>query len=347
MKKYYSLALIVVSFNLLFGQQESQFANLVNNPYFFNPAAGGMYDLVQLDLGYRNQWLAASGNPTSFYLSGHSQIKFGKGGDKVLQEFNLSKDNKYEDPIRTVEKLKHVVGGKITSDAIGVFQKTAIYGSYAVHVPIMNQLNVGLGFSGGYSNFGVNSQNTLVLDDNDNAFNQFLATTGQQRNFDLQTGLVVYSERLYVGLSATQLLPRTMTFNNIETGNTLNRHLILMSSYRFPINDEIDLEPFTIIKGTKNSPISVDLGSRVRFNRVAWAGLQYRTSRSFAVSGGLNIMRNFTVAYAFEYGTKKVRISNAGTHEIQLGYLIGNNRNTQKEIKDKDKDVLKKGDEKK
>ncbi len=105
-----------------------------------------------------------------------------------------------------------------------------------------------------------------------------------------------------------------------------------MTSYAFEATDMIDIEPFLMLKGVKGSPTSFDIGARVKYNKSMWAGIQYRKGNSFVVSAGMNFLKNFNFSYAFEYGTKAVRISNAGTHELQLGILIGNNRNVDKEI---------------
>lgn len=329
--------LIVLSFPISLGvnaQQEAQFANVVNNPYIFNPAAGGMYDLMQLDLGYRNQWLASTGNPRTMFLTGHSQIRIGKSGGNVLQEFNTKGDNLYEGPVRTIGKMKHIVGGKFMTDAIGPFQKTSVLASYAFHLPLTKTLNAGLGLGFGWGNFQINPNEAKLIEADDVAFLKFNGQVSKQNVLDVQSGLVIYSERFYLGISGTQLLNNTWNINSIETGNTLNRHLFVVSSYRIPIEEEVlDLEPFVIIKGVKGSPISADIGARAHYNKYMWGGLQYRTGNSFAVSFGINVMKNFHVAYAFGYGAKKVRMSNAGTHEIQLSYLLGKNRNLDKEIK--------------
>lgn len=315
-----------------FAQQESQFGNYIHNPYIYNPAAGGMSNVAQIDLGYRNQWIAASGNPTTIYLSGHTQITGKKSGKETLSEFNNDHENIYKTPERTVGELKHIIGAKFMNDGIGPFQKTSTYGSYAVHLPLTKKVNIGVGLSAGWGNFQINPNKVILQHQDDNTYNQFMGQTMKQNNLDIESGLVLYSNRFLFSLSGTQLLNNSMIDSKIETGNTLNRHLFIISSYRFTLADKVDLEPFVIIKGVKNSPTSFDLGARVRYNQSMWAGIQYRRGNTFVISAGMNFLKNFNFSYAFEYGTAPVRISSAGTHELQLGILIGKNRNTDKEI---------------
>lgn len=318
-------------------QQETQFSNYIHNPYLFNPAAGGMMDVVQIDLGYRNQWISTSGNPTSTYLTGHVQVGSKHQGTTGIGEFNINRENIYQTPTRSIGSLKHVVGAKFINDAIGPFQKTNVFGSYAVHLPLLKNLNMGVGLSAGWGNFQINPNKTILHDPNDATFNQFAGQTASQNNLDLQTGIVLYNNRFLFSMSATQLLKPTISVNQVETLNTLNRHLFIMGSYRFEMTAKIDLEPFAFLKAVQHSPIALDLGARVKYNKSIWGGLQFKTSKSFAITAGTNFLRNFSLAYAFEYGVKATRISNAGTHEVQLGILIGNNRNTDKEIKESKK----------
>lgn len=321
-------------------QQESQFANFIHNPYIFNPAAGGMMDVVQFDLGYRNQWLSADGNPTTVYLSGHSQITSKNSGKTAISEFNMDKENVYRTPVRTIG-LKHVVGGKFMRDGIGPFQKTSMYGSYAIHIPVMQTLNVGVGLSAGWGNFQIDPNKVVLHDADDATYNQFMGHISKQNVLDLQTGLVLYNDKFFFGLSGTQLLNNTLSVSQIETGNTLNRHLFLMSSYRMKLTKMVDLEPFLIVKAAQHSPTSFDFGMRVKYDKSIWAGIQYRRGNSFAISAGMNFLRNFNFSYAYEFGTAPTRISTAGTHELQLGIVIGKHRNTNKEIKETKKEKAK------
>lgn len=328
------LGMILFLSSSIFAQQESQFANYIHNPYIFNPAAGGMMDLIQVDLGYRNQFTGTDGNPSTVYLTGHTQIGSKNEG---IGEFNLNKDNLFQTPDRTIGKLKHVIGGKFSKDGIGPFQKTSLYGSYAVHMPLIKTLNIGVGLSAGWSNFQIDQNKVILHDDNDNIYNQFSSNLSKQNNLDIQTGLVLYNDRFFFGLSGTQLLNNTVNIEQIETANTLNRHLFLLSSYNLGISEKLDLEPFVLIKAAQKTPTSFDLGIRIKYNKAIWGGIQYRKGNTFAVSAGMNVLKNFNVSYAFEYGTKSIRIGNAGSHELQLGFLIGNNRNVDKEIKESKK----------
>lgn len=336
MKNMYTFVLLIGTLLVVpftsYTQQESQFGNYIHNPYLFNPAAGGMYNLAQIDLGYRNQWLAATGNPTTMYVSGSTQI-FGKNtGVDPIGEFNTGRENIYQTPERTVGSLKQVVGAKFMYDGIGPFSKTSFFASYGVHMPLTKTYNIGVGLGAGYGSFQIDHNRVVLHDANDQLFNQFAGQSANQNILDVQSGLVIYSNRFMFSLSGTQLVNNKISVQQMETGNNLNRHLFIMTSYAFPVTDIVDLEPFVMVKGVKGSPTSFDVGARVKYNKSMWAGVQYRTGNSFVISAGMNFLRNFNFSYAFEYGTKAVRISSAGTHELQLGILIGNNRNTDKEI---------------
>lgn len=332
-------ALLVVPFTSN-AQQESQFGNYIHNPYLFNPAAGGLYNLAQIDLGYRNQWLASTGNPTTMYVSGSTQV-FGKNtGVEPLGEFNTGRENTYQTPDRTVGHVKQVVGAKFMYDGIGPFTKTSFNGSYAIQMPLTKNYMIGLGLGAGYGNFQIDHNRVVLHDANDQVFSQFAGQTASQNVLDVQSGLVIYSNRFMFSLSGTQLVKNKISIQDMQAGNNLNRHLFIMTSYALRASEMVDVEPFIMVKGAKGSPTSFDVGARFKYNKSIWAGIQYRTGNTFAVSAGMNFFKNFNFSYAFEYGTKAVRLSNAGTHEIQLGILIGKSRNVNKEIEDSKKEEV-------
>src|SRR5688572_1201753 len=104
-------------------QQDIQFSQTLFNPYVFNPAAAGLTNLTEMNIGMRTQWLAVEGKPQTYYANVQSQIRFKKAKDAVLDEFNREGRSFYDSPQRTIGR-KHILGGKFVSDVIGPFNKT-------------------------------------------------------------------------------------------------------------------------------------------------------------------------------------------------------------------------------
>jgi type IX secretion system PorP/SprF family membrane protein len=318
-------------------QQEYQFANTINNPFLLNPAAGGMTDVMQFEASSRMQWVGYDGGPRSILLSGNSQISFKSTDKKVLTEFNIHDETLFEGPKVSTSKSKHVIGGKVWNDAIGPFNKTSIQGSYAYHLPLTKTINFGIGLGFGFSNFRLNENKVILHQTDDNVYNQFLGSASQQNLGDAQAGLVVYSEKFFVGLSSSQLLNNKVKLDQIMTNSNFNRHFFMIAKYRIDGGSDLAFEPTAVLKYVGNSPLSMDFGVRSILKNASWFGIQYRTNSALIFQIGSNLIKNFYVNYSYEQCIGKIRTSGSSTHEIQLGYYIGKNRNVDKEIKENKK----------
>jgi type IX secretion system PorP/SprF family membrane protein len=335
MKKLISIIFVFGAFFhsfLLRAQQEYQFANAINNPYLLNPAAGGMTDVIQLEATARVQWLGYNGGPKTMLFAGNSQIDF-KKGENVLGEFNIDDKKLFEAPEVSTAKRKHVVGGKVWSDAIGPFSKVAIQGSYAYHMPFSKKLNMGLGIGLGYSNFRLDDSRVTLYQNDDAFYQQFQGNTAQQNLADAQGGIVLYGERLFVGISGSQLLKNKVKLNQIISGSVFSRHYFFVFKYKVLNKGDLAIEPSLVTKITGNSPISMEIGARAIYKKHSWAGLQFRTNSQLVFMIGSNLVKNLYLNYAFELSIGKLRTAGNGTHELQLGYYLGKNRNIDKELK--------------
>lgn len=344
MKKTFSTNILIAG-TFIFGsfmssaQQEYQFSNTANNPFLLNPAAGGMTDVMQFEAGTRMQWMGYDGGPTTIMLSGHSQIKFfGAGESKVLSEFNVKDEKFFEGPEVSTSKSKHIVGGKVWNDAIGPFSKTAIQGSYAYHLPLTKKLNFGAGIGLGFSNFRLNESRVVLYQADDNTYDQFLGNSSTQNMGDAQAGLVVYGERLFFGISGTQLLKNKVELNSVLTQSNMNRHAFMILKYKIGVSEDADVEPMFIMKTTMNSPLSMDFGARYIHDNKAWAGVQYRTNSTLVLQVGCNLIKNLYFNYSYDHAIGKLSGAGSGTHEFQLGYYLGKNRNVDKELKENQED---------
>lgn len=320
-----------------YAQQESQYSNHAYNPYYLNPAAGGLYNVVQLELVGRTQWLGYSGYPRTVMAMGNSQIRFGE--DKVLDEYNSDKKALFALPKMTTGSIKHIVGGKAVSDVIGPFAKNSVYGSYAIHLPLVGEFNFGAGIGLGWSNFRIDDSRVVLYQDDDNAYNSFLGNSASQNMADVNAGIVLYNQNLFFGLSTSQLLNTQVQFEGVNTESNFNRHYFLITRYRFDLEHDYAIEPSVVGKMAPNAPISMDLGARFIFNQSSWIGVQYRTSNALVFQVGSTIVQNLYIGYNYEQALGPIQSSGNSTHEFQLGFFIGNNRNIDKEIKENKKEA--------
>lgn len=313
-------------------QQSSQYGNSAFNPYLINPAAGGMTNVMQYEITYRAQWTGYNGGPRTALFSGNSLIKAGKA--ESLGEFNYHDDKFYKLPGRTVGKTKHVIGGIAYNDAIGPFSKTSIQASYGIHLPLTSAINIGAGIGLGWSNLRVDESRVQLYNEDDLAYSQFLGSSSAYSGLDANAGLIAYSKDFVVGISTQQVLNNKVNFNDTPTESRLARHYFAHASYRFLEDNTVAIEPNFVGKFTAASPSSMDIGARLIYKNASWLNLQYRTSNALVVRVGSTLVKNLYLAYGYEVPTGKISGTASGSHEIQLGIFLGNNRNIDKEIKD-------------
>lgn len=332
MRNYIIIALLL-SGGIAFSQQESQFAAAFNNPYLYNPAAGGLSSVTRVDLVARMQWTGYGQGPTTVNLTGHSVL--GIGNSASVQEYNPKGKAMHALPDVTVGALKHVVGGRIMNDAIGIFNKVGVYGSYAIHLPVTKEFNIGVGVGLGWGNFRINQSRVVLYDQIDDAYATVLGNSSQQHIFDANAGLVFYGKGLFFGASMTQAFKNKVKFSDIETGSFYNRHYFLNLSYGLKIGKSV-LEPGVIAKFVENSPVNVDFGARFIYRNATWLGVYGRTSNNLVFQFGTTIVENIYISYAYEHSVGKIRNAASGTHEIQLGIYIGKRVKKQSVSEDKE-----------
>ena len=337
--KYILFILSITASQFNWAQQESQFQNIMNNPFIINPAAGGLAGVMQFEAISRTQWTGYNGGPKTMLLTGSSQIK--TGSKPALSEFNVKDEMLFANPTNTTGKIKHIVGGKIMNDAIGPFGKTTVQGSYAFHMPFSKKINFGAGLGLGWSNFRINDDRVVLYDANDQLYSDFLGASVAQNYFDVNAGIVFYNKRFFGGISVSQALKNDVVFNQVLTESQYNRHYFLVAKYKLDVNEDFGIEPGVVGKFAENSPTSFDIGMRVLYHDAAWVGLQYRTSNSFVLQAGANIIKNLYFSYGYEISNGVIRTSKNGTHEVQLGIYIGNNRKIKKEIEQSEKEGVK------
>lgn len=335
MKKIYTIqaffGLMLMS-TIGLSQQLPMHSNVINNPYLVNPAAGGMTNTMHLELNSRFQWTGYEGAPNSFTLTGNSPVKMSKN-DKVLDEFNKSDDFLFSAPEVAEGKLRQIVGGRASFDGIGIFSNTSINATYAIHMPLFKNVNFGVGLGLGLHNTGIRQNRVVLQDQDDTKYGEFLGQSNAQNIFDANGGLVVYNNRFFFSFSINQLFNNQAKFSQIQTESNYNRHYYIAAQYSHPLGEKFHIEPNAVVRLTEKSPLSGDFGIRLMYNRAAWVNLQYRTGNNGMVRLGANLYKNIYLSYGFEFSVGKFKSIGASSHEIQIGFYLGKNRNAGKESK--------------
>lgn len=322
MRKVIFIALLLPLFGM--AQTELQFTQHMDNPYLFNPAASGMMSVVDIDLGYRKQWVGIDNSPSTIYLSGHSVISFNKKKGPALGGLNPDGDFIFETPDITTGSIKNVLGGKVINDQFGAFAKTSVFGSYSFHVPFTKTINLSFGVSLGYSNMRLDVDKVNAYDDGDNVYNTFLSNGASQHFFDMNAGIMLYHKKFYFGYSMTQLLANKFKIGTLTTDSKLVLTHYITGGYNWDINEKLRLTPNVMLKMAKGVPVSFELGAKLLVQKKYWAGLSYRYSDAIAIMGGLNFGKYVSVGYSYDIRVTGIR-QHGGSHEIHLGFMIGKN----------------------
>jgi type IX secretion system PorP/SprF family membrane protein len=146
---------------------------------------------------------------------------------------------------------------------------------------------------------------------------------------DAQAGIYLYSDRLQIGLSGTQLTESSLSFANNNKGssfNTLTRHFYGTASYRIGLDADFDLLPVGIVRYTANSPLSFEGGAKIRYRNTFWAGGTYRHGDAITGMVGFSMFKMLDLCYAFDFITSDIQINSTGTHEVVLGLRFNNKK---------------------
>ena len=332
MKKIIYIALIIGFNTSVFAQQESQFTQFYMNPYLFNPAASGMTSVIDLNMGFRQQWAGIDGAPRSFFATGHSQIKIGKKADQVLQEFRPT-GAFFASPDVSTGGTKHVVGGRAFTDQIGPFNKTNLGASYAFHFPLISEINMSFGLSAGWSNYGLRTAGIKLHQQEDGVYANLISSGGNQNFFDMQAGSMIYHKYFEVGYSMTQMINNRFVVDNLTTDSRFERHHFVYLAGNIDFNENWIVSPALFMRSVKNVPLNFEGAIRLQYKKMAWLGVGYRNTNTLTISAGANFAKNFRIGYSFDAGLGSYSaIQSGGSHEVLIGFVLGKNRKLEKEL---------------
>jgi type IX secretion system PorP/SprF family membrane protein len=310
-------------------QQQPQYTQYLINNYILNPALTGIENYTDVKVSHRHQWVGLQDAPVTTYLTLHKPL--GKKDDRSsATSFDMPGENPrgrnfwqdYE-----AAKPHHGIGLKLINDRTGPLNRFAGYISYAYHIGISAQTSIAAGFEAGIQDVFLDRSK---LDFGSGApSDPAVYNTGEVNRLrpDFGAGIWIYSADYFVGISAQQLIAQKIYFSDNMLKQQVSKlvpHLFATAGYRFFINDDVSMIPSCMLKYVQPAPLSLDLNTKFQYRDLLWAGAGYRLKDGFNALLGINVSNTFNVSYSYDYSSSSVGTVTKGTHEIVLGFLIGN-----------------------
>lgn len=290
MKSISTLVLLVVCF-AAHAQQDPIYAQYLMNPMLINPSYAGINNNMQLNAGYRLQWMGLDASPKTFNLNGAVSIVNNKAG----------------------------AGASLSQDRIGNTTITEFNGAFAYKLKLANNMVFSFGMQGGVLGFRTDNSSLNIRDDGDDAFPDGTTRTS---TVNVGTGVTLMSDKFIVGLSVPRMLPSKINSGG-QQFELYNQHFYLFGSYVYNINERLRLKPSVLLRGVKGAPMSTDVALNLNVNMIHTAGIFVRNLNAYGVLLQTMLAEKFRIGYVFELPTKKSVGPQFTTHEITLGLRMG------------------------
>ena len=326
MRKCFLILLCVVTIAAN-AQQRPHYNQYILNNYIINPALAGIENYTDVKISHRHQWVGIQDAPVTTYATISSPIN--KKDDRTnITSFQMDGENPRGKAYWESYQAAEPHGGwgmTLINDKTGPLTRFSLYGTYAYHIGISAKTSLSAGFSAGFTNNTLNTSKLIF----DNPIDPAVAGSGYLNKIrpDLQAGLWLYSDEYFAGLSVMQILPQGLTFSNDTLkvqGNKAYPHLFLTGGWKFYLNEDFNFIPSAVVRFASPSPVGVDVNAKFMYRDLLWAGASYRLNDGFAGMLGINVSNTFNIGYAYDYTTSALQTFTRGTHEVVLGFLLGN-----------------------
>lgn len=310
-------------------QQRPYYTQYIMNNYIINPAVAGIENYWDVKASHRIQWVGLKDAPVTTYLTIHGPLKKSNYERESATTFRARGEN----PRGTAYWRDYTaadphagVGFTVINDNTGPLNRFAAYGTYAYHIGLSPTTNLSAGISAGFTNLSLDASK---LDFGTTTVDPAVAGSGVINRLkpDVSAGLWLYSKDFFVGLSAQQIVPQNVTFSDNSVSLTQGKlvpHLFLSAGYRMSISDDVSFLPSMLIRYISPLPIGYDVNAKFQYQDILWLGASYRYNDGFAAMVGVNLNHSINIGYSYDVQTSRLNTVSRGTHEILIGFLLGN-----------------------
>lgn len=317
--KYFATSILAAVISIAAkAQTDAQFSQYWAVQNYYNPAAIGSTDNINIKAGSRIQWIGIDNAPMSFNALGDMPFKF-------------------------LEK-RWAVGLNISSQSMGLYRSINAAAQLAYRKRMLKG-ELSIGVQVGIINETFKGTEVFIPSDdeyhdtNDDAIpQQDIAGTG----FDAAAGLHFTHKYFWVGISATHLNQPSISLKTENSEDDMyefqaGRTYYFMAGGNIPIKNTLfELQPSVFFK-TDTQYWTAEATARLRYKKFLSAGVSYRWKDAVAFHIGAEL-KGVTLGYSYDFPVSNIIKGTSGSHELWLGYnlkldLGEKNKNKHKSIR--------------
>jgi type IX secretion system PorP/SprF family membrane protein len=309
-----------------FAQQRPHYTQYILNNYIINPAVAGIENYTDIKISHRHQWVGIQDAPVTTYFTIHGSI--GKEDTRTnptsyTPEGENPRGRAYWEEYEAA-KPHHGWGAQIINDKTGPLNRFSAYGTYAYHLGLTARTSLSAGIGLGVTNNSLNT-NKLIFD---NPIDPAVATSGYLNTLrpDLTLGLWLYSADYFAGVSLMQIIPQGLEFSmdTLKVKRKSYPHTFLTVGYKLYAGEDVSIIPSVVVRYVDPLPVGVDINVKAQYRDRVWVGAGYRVNDGITAMLGFSISSKFNLGYSYDYTTSKLQNYSQGTHEVVLGFMLGN-----------------------
>ncbi|MES2329716.1 MAG: type IX secretion system membrane protein PorP/SprF [Bacteroidota bacterium] len=311
-------------------QQRPYYTQYIMNNYIINPAVAGIENYWDVKASHRLQWVGLQDAPVTTYITFHGPLKKSDYDRESATSFHAGGSNPrgeaYWQDYQTPES-HHGVGFTMLNDRTGPLNRFAAYGTYSYHLSLSPHTSLAMGVSAGITNMSLDAGKLNF--GSGTTVDPAVASSGVINRIkpDISAGLWLYSRDYFLGVAAQQIIPQQIAFSDntvyLQNGKLLP-HIFISAGYRMQLSDDISFLPSALIRYISPLPLGFDINGKFQYQDLLWAGASYRYQDGFAAMVGVNLNRNINIGYSYDVQTSNLNTVSRGTHEILIGFLLGN-----------------------
>ncbi len=288
-----------------YAQSDAQFSQYYQVKNYYNPAAIGTSDLLNIRGGARLQWVGIDNAPKSFAATAEMPVKL----------FN-----------------KRIgVGLLMQQESMGLYNNLTLglQGGYKLKL-FKGELTIGVQL--GFINEGFKGTEVILPDGDDYHQNNDEAIPMNDLNgnaFDIGAGVFYTRGIFWGGISMTHLTQPVISLNSDSGDNSMEKNyefqvgrtLYFMAGCNIPIKNTLfEVMPSMLVKSDFTFTTG-EITARLRYNKFLSAGIGYRYDDAVTISLGAEI-KGFYIGYAYDYATSAIAKASSGSHEFFAGYAL-------------------------